>query len=295
MVTLNLDKDFDPFFHSASGSCSIKNFDFSSGFEPHVQNLNKLNGADVLITVRFKDGNDLMRLMLANDSAKRAGAKSISVFIPFLPFARQDHLVVDGDPLSLRVFADIINLAGFKKVILFDPHSDVATAVINNSIAINNYSFVGDILVAKRNYRTASTDAGGYKKIFPLVMHLGRRMGGQNDIIICDKVRDPNTGKVISTTVNIDDAQGQDIYLIDDIVDGGYTFEMIGEELLTRNTGDIYLIASHWIGSKGEEGLKKYFKRVYTTNSVKDVTSDFVIQTNMSNIIMDNLHRINVS
>jgi ribose-phosphate pyrophosphokinase len=203
-------------------------------------------------------------------------------------------LIVDGDPLSLRVFADIINLQGYKKVILFDPHSDVAAAVINNSVAINNYSFVGDILVGKKNYTTASTDAGGYKKIFPLVLHLERRMGGLNDIIICDKVRDQKTGKVISTTVNVTDAKGQDIYLIDDIVDGGYTFEMIGEEMLTRNTGDMYLIASHWIGSKGEEGLKKYFKRIYTTNSVKDVTSDFVIQTNMRDIIAANLQRINL-
>ena len=293
MIALNLDPTFDPFVHVASGSCQIKSFDFSSGFEPHVQILNRLKGADVIITTRFKDGNDLMRVLLATDAAKRAGAGSVSLFIPFLPFARQDHLIVDGDPLSLRVFANVINLQGYRKVILFDPHSDVATAVIDNSVAINNYSFVGDILAAKRNYRVASTDAGGYKKVFPLVLHLGKRMGGQNDIIICDKVRDPNTGKVISTTVNINDAEGQDIYLIDDIVDGGYTFEMIGEELLTRNTGDLYLIASHWIGSKGEERLKKYFKRIYTTDSVKDIDSEFVLQTPMENIIVDNFSRIN--
>jgi len=287
MVTINLDPTFDPFCYVSSGNCGTKIFNFSSGFEPHIKLLNKLDKADVLIVSRFKDGNDLMLILLAADAARRAGAFSVSLFIPFLPFARQDRVMVDGEPMSIGVFAQIINLQGFKKVILFDPHSDVAPALINNSHVITNYSFVGDLLAGKRDYRLVSPDAGAYKKIFRLAAHLGKRMGGQNEIVICDKVRDLATGKILNTTVNVDDLKGQDVYIVDDILDGGRTFIAMAEELDTRNAGDKYLIVSHYIGSNGEDELKKYFKHIYTTNSVKDVKSDFVIQTQMVDILTD--------
>ena len=278
MVTLNLDPTFTPFARTSSGMCAATQFDFSSGFEPHIKLLNRLDDSDVLITCRFKNGNDLMRVLLATDAAKRAGAKSVSLFIPFLPFARQDRPMVEGEPLSVAVFADLINAQGYKRVYLFDPHSDVSPALIKNSFVINNHVFVGNILAAKRNYRLASPDAGAYKKIFRLSTYLGYRMGGQNDIVICDKVRDLNTGRIINTTVNVDDLKGEDVYIIDDILDGGLTFILIAEELKKRNAGDIYLIVSHYIGAKGETELKKYFKNIYTTDSVKDVESDFIVQ-----------------
>lgn len=287
MVTINLDPTFDPFNSVSSGNCGAKIFNFSTGFEPHIKLYNKLTGVDVLIVSRFKDGNDLMLIVLATDAARRAGAASVSLFIPFLPFARQDRVMVDGEPMSIGAFAKIINIQGFKKVILFDPHSDVSPALIENSHVINNYEFVGDILAGTRDYRLASPDAGAYKKIFRLAAHLGKRMGGQNEIVICDKVRDLATGKILNTTVNVDDLKGQDVYIVDDILDGGRTFIAMAEELKTRNSGDLYLIVTHYIGSNGEDELKKYFKHIYTTNSVKDVKSDFVIQTQMSDLLTE--------
>jgi ribose-phosphate pyrophosphokinase len=287
MITINLDPTFDPFCYVSSGNCGAKIFNFSSGFEPHIKLLNKVAGVDVLIVSRFKDGNDLMLIVLAADAARRAGAASISLFIPFIPFARQDDMMDEGEPISIVAFADIINLQGFKKVIMFDPHSNASSLLIKNSHVIKNHGFVGDILAGKGDYRLVSPDAGAYKKIFPLAMHLGKRMGGQNEIVICEKVRDRATGKILRTTVNVTDLKGQDVYIVDDIIDGGRTFIAMAEELEKCNCGDKYLIVSHYIGSQGEDELKKYFKHIYTTNSVKDVKSDFVIQTSMVDILTD--------
>lgn len=284
MVTLDLDSKFTPFWHKSSGRCIFDQFTFSTGFEPHIKLQNRMDDAEVMITCRFKEGNDLMRVALTADAVRRAGAKSVSLFIPFVPFARQDRPMIEGEPLSIAVFAKFINLLNFDKVIMFDPHSDVAPALIERSVVVNNHQFVGNILAGTRNYRLASPDAGAYKKIFRLSTYLGYRMGAQNGIVICDKVRDLNTGRIINTTVNVDDLEGQDVYIIDDILDGGLTFILIAEELRKRNAGNIYLIVSHYIGSKGEDELKKHFKNIYTTDSVKDVDSDFVIQIKLQEL-----------
>ena len=285
MITINLDPTFTPYQYQLAGNCPTDIFNFSTGFEPHIKLLTNLTDTDVLIVSRFKNGNDLMLIALANDAAKRAGAASVSLFIPFLPFARQDMVMVEGEPMSIGVFADIINIQNFKRVILFDPHSAVSPALIHNAYIINNHEFVGNILAGKGSYRLASPDAGAYKKIFRLAASLGKRMGGQNEIVICDKVRDLATGKIMNTTVNVTDLEGQDVYIIDDIIDGGRTFIAIAEELQKRNAGNLYLVVSHYIGSQGEDELKKYFKKIYTTNSVKDIKSDFVIQTDMADLV----------
>lgn len=287
MTTINLDPDFTPYYHKSSGNCGVKFVNFSTGFEPHVRLLNDVVDVDVMITCRFKDGNDLMRILLATDAARRAGAKSVSLFIPFLPFARQDRMMVEGEPVSIIVFAEIINLQGYKRVILFDPHSDVSVALIKNSYVINNHVFVGDILAGKRNYRLVSPDAGAYKKIFRLSASLGTQIGGQNEIVICDKVRDLATGKIINTTVNVDDLKGQDAYIIDDLCDGGATFIAMAQELQSRNVGNLYLIVSHYIGSRGTEELMRWFKNIYTTDSIRDIESSFIIQTQLKDIILN--------
>jgi len=265
MTIINLDNNFAPF----GDGTEFKSFNFPSGFEPHVKFSEFDIDTHVLITCRFSSANDILTLLLANDALRRIGATKVMCFIPYLPFARQDRVMVEGEPLSIKVFASMINSCGFDKVYLFDVHSDVSSALINNSVVFSNHYFVWQVLGDKKDYAIISPDAGSYKKIFSLCQYLNH-----NGLIsLCNKHRDVSSGNITGISCDTEDFGGKDLYIIDDICDGGGTFVLLAKELRNRNCGKINLIVSHGIFSKGIEALEG-IDHVYTTDSFKDIKSN---------------------
>lgn len=84
-MILNLDPTFKPLTEGLEGTC----FDFPSGCEPHIK-LGGIHRGTVAITCRIRSMNDFMRLLLCTDALKRLGLNDIHVFMPYLPFARQE-------------------------------------------------------------------------------------------------------------------------------------------------------------------------------------------------------------
>lgn len=280
MLILNLNPGFTPF----KNSVNIPVVDFPSGIEPHIkipatnQNGDKIsyNIADpVLITCRIQHMNDFFRLILCTDALKRMGFKDIEVFIPYLPFARQDRVMTPGEPLSLKVFSKLINNEGYSKVFIYDAHSELAGALIDNCFPINNHSFVQRVVdICNRSgnfsqdYYIINPDAGAYKKIFGVCQAIKY----QNEIIMCNKLRDVSKKGVLhSVTVSHDDLNGRDCFIIDDICDGGGTFNLLADELKKRNCGNIYVIVSHGIFSKGLDVFPKISK-IFTTDAFNTIT-----------------------
>lgn len=275
MIKLNIDKGFEPF----GNGIDFEVFDFPSGCEPHIK-IKEINAEKALITLRIRNLNQLMLLFLATDALKRSGVKEIEVFIPYLPFARQDRVMVSGEPLSVKVISDLINLQNYSKVTIYDAHSEVSLALINNAVGIDNHSFVKEVLKDKENYLICSPDAGAYKKIFKLC----QKIGYKDEIVLCNKVRDVSNGKIQNIMIANNDLQGKDLYIVDDICDGGGTFTILSKELKKKNCGKVNLIVSHGIFSKGEEPLKENIDMVYTTDSFKDITSDYIKQVKLAEI-----------
>ncbi len=261
MTIINLDKDFKPF----GEGIEFQKFDFPSGCEPHIK-LPAIADEQVKITCRIQSANDLLLLLLTTDALKRSGVKRLECFIPYLPFARQDRVMVKGEPLSVKVISELLNTQVFEKIQIYDAHSEVSFALLNNSDAITNHSFVEEVLKDKTGYLIISPDAGAYKKIFKVCQHLNYK----DEIVLCNKTRNVENGNIISVTCAVNDFQGLDLYIIDDICDGGGTFILLADELKKRNCGKVNLIVSHGIFSKGVDALTN-IDHIYTTDSFKDL------------------------
>ena len=277
MRVLNLSTGFNP-FQSSIEEIESKSFLFSGG-EVHI----KLQGSadDVLISTRLNDSNDIMKLLLAVDALRRSGTKNISVFIPYLPYARQDRVMVAGEPLSIKVMCNLINSCGFEKVYVYDVHSEVSLALLENCELISNYSLVKEVLKDRTDYLLVSPDAGALKKIYKLA----EAMTYTDDIVLCNKVRDVSNGRIKQITVDQDDLQGKDCFIIDDICDGGATFVGVAKELKSRNAGKVSLIVSHGIMSHGETELVDWIDHIYTTDSIKDTSSELISRIALSELI----------
>lgn len=263
---INLDPTFTPFgYHSVP----FQKIDFPSGCEPHIKIQYPLNHeGSISVTYRIQKTEDIVFLMIAIDALQRMKPKYIHLFLPYLPFARQDRLMVTGEPLSIKVMANILNSLKLDSVCLYDVHSEVGEALIDNCMVSSNLNFVNEVLKDKKDYLIVSPDSGAYKKIF----HLCQGLQYRDEIVLCNKTRNTTNGKITSVTCSVSDFNGKDLYIVDDICDGGYTFVLLAEELRKRNSGKINLIVSHGIFSKGIGALDG-IDHIYTTDSFQTLES----------------------
>lgn len=263
-MILNLDTQFSPL---GPNSIQFKAFTFSGG-EPHIKIEEGLtNVKEVTITSRVRSFNDFGLLLCAIDALKRMKVEKIHVFIPYFPAARQDRVMVSGEPLSVKVYADILNHLNLESITVFDPHSEVTPAVIDNCITISNHSFVQKVVDRlDKELILISPDGGALKKIYKVSEYLGGI-----EVVECSKKRNVKNGKLEGFAVYEEDLKGKDCLIVDDICDGGGTFLGLAKELKNKNAGNLYLAVSHGIFSKGFEELNKYFTQVFTTDSFRDV------------------------
>ena len=310
MKYLNLTPGFNPKGASEEDIISWESFTFKGG-EPHIKigydhdlltrELDIAGMFNVIITSRVESSEELIRVLLAKDALERTyPVDEIYLFIPYFPGARQDRDNGLGEPLTVKVFADLINNACFEAVEIFDAHSDVTPALIDRIYAADNHSFVHEALlhyienhdflvnevidekddavnynntIRRGNLIIISPDSGSNKKINKLCADLLHYTETENalppnlQIVKCDKERDVATGKLSGFTVYADDLEGKTCFIVDDICDGGGTFLGLAKKLKEKNAGDLVLIVSHGIFSNGLLELDKVFDEVYTTDS----------------------------
>jgi len=276
MKYLHLDMAFQPF----GKSIAFKDFDFNGG-EPHLQITEPLNaGTPVTITLRPQNFRDIGLLLLAVDALKRMDITHLELLLPYFPGARQDRVMVPGEPLSVKVYADLINAQHFSKVYVYDPHSEVTMALLNNARRISNHHFVGKCISNDQDYLLISPDGGALKKIYKVA----RFLGGV-PVIECSKIRDVKNGKLTGFTVYADDLQGKPCYIVDDICDGGGTFLGLAEKLKEKNCGPVYLVVSHGIFSKGFTELEKQFAGIFSTNAFSTIKHNSLTQVNLEELL----------
>ena len=268
-MILNLDQNFRPF--SDKKEIEFQSFIFSGG-EPHIKIKPDFDVSEIVtITHRINSFNDFGLLLLAIDALKRMNVKLINVFIPYFPAARQDRVMIAGEPLSVKVYADILNSLKLNKITVFDAHSEVTSALLDNCEVIPNHEFIAQVLKKIGNdVKLISPDGGALKKIYKVSEYLGGI-----DVVECSKSRDVKTGKLSGFKVYDDDLQGMDCLIVDDICDGGGTFIGLAEELKKKNAGKLYLAVSHGIFNKGFESMKA-FEKIFTTDSFREFEEEII-------------------
>lgn len=241
-------------------------FTFPDG-QPHL----KLTAADlperVRILARIANPADLLTVLLAKDALEQLGCEAIDLDIAWLLAARMDRVMTPGEPFSLRVVAGMLNAGGFRRVRVWDPHSDVSTGVLQRSAAVANDALVRDALavtpgLAPDGYWLVSPDAGALKKTHKVAQSLGAQRVAEGM-----KVRDVKTGQLSGFKTFETDFLGLPCYIVDDICDGGGTFAGLAALLRERGAGSVQLVVSHGVFSRGYDlpGID----RIFTTDSFR--------------------------
>jgi ribose-phosphate pyrophosphokinase len=229
-------------------------------------------GAEFSVLVRSSLVEDLMAALFFTDAAKERGARNLSLVVPYLPGARQDRLMAAGDGLfTLKSIAKEINARDFDHVVAFDPHSDVASALIDRCKVITAADLIAP--PAGKYHAVLAPDGGAEKRAWKVAQKLGVPM------LHAWKVRDTATGKLSSFGFEpFDDDQRfpdqMNVLVVDDICDAGGTFIGLADQIRKTYAGSadwlrLDLYVTHGLFTKGTEELLKRYYHVYCTDSVE--------------------------
>lgn len=265
--------------HQHSSRLPLRREFIFNGGEVHTQVDWYVAGSeDIVVHARLHSSDDIMKLCMVKDALDRAYPDNDKLLdMPYVPYARQDRVMEDGEALSIKVFANIINALNFKRVFTLDNHSDVATALIDHCENRSVLSVIEEtpldslLMEENTNYVLVSPDAGAAKK----TLKIAQQYGGLR-VINCDKQRDTKTGEITGTYVNWGySMKGMKLLIVDDICDGGRTFIEIAKAVQKFKPASIELLVSHGIFSKGLQPLlDSGISHIYTTDSFPLPTQD---------------------
>ena len=192
--------------HFADGECSV------SVYEP-------VRGKDVFIVQPTCNpvNDNLLELLIMIDAMRRASAGRITAVIPYFGYARQDRKAKSRDPISAKLVANLITVAGADRVLTMDLHA----AQIQGFFDIPVDNLVGSHLFVKHfqklfgkgneDVMVVSPDVGSTARARAFAMKLGVNMA------IVDKRRErANQSEVMNI---IGSVEGKICILLDDIVD----------------------------------------------------------------------------
>ena len=218
--------------------------------EVFVEIHENVRGEDVFVlqSTGFPANDNLMELLICIDALKRSSARRITAVVPYFGYARQDRKPGPRTPISAKLVANLITVAGADRVLSMDLHAgqiqgffDIPT---DNLYAAPVMSADIHARFAGKNLMVVSPDVGGVVRARALAKRLDNA-----PLAIVDKRRErPGESEVMNI---IGDVSGRFCILVDDIVDSAGTLCNAAAALREAGAEDVVAYVSHGVLSGG--------------------------------------------
>jgi len=209
-----------------------------------------VRGEDVFVvqSTSYPANDNLMELLICIDALRRASAKRITAVLPYFGYARQDRKPGPRTPISAKLVANLITVAGANRVLSIDLHAGQIQGFFD--IPTDNL-FAAPVIAAdiqarlsNRNLMIVSPDVGGVVRARGLAKRLDNA-----PLAIVDKRRE-RAGE--SEVMNIiGDVEGRTCVLVDDIVDSAGTLCNAAAALKQQGAEEVFAYCTHGVLSGG--------------------------------------------
>lgn len=272
---------------------------FSDG-EIMVQINESVRGKDVYVlqpTCTPEPAVNLMELLVMMDALKRASAKRIIAVVPYYGFARQDRRPHSARvPITARLAADMITVAGADRCITVDLHSDQIQGFFG--IPVDNIyaspTLVTDMRksghIHAENMMVVSPDMGGVVRARAVAKALGCEMA------IIDKRRPKaNVAEIMNI---IGDVRGRDCILVDDMVDTAGTLCKASEALIEHGAKSVtaYVVHAVLSGSAVDNIEKSSLTELVVTDTIPlsqaGISSSRIRQVTIARVLGEIIRRV---
>jgi ribose-phosphate pyrophosphokinase len=207
-------------------------------------------GRDVVLLGGTPSDPDALELYDLGCAIARAGARSLSIVIPYFGYATMERAVLPGEVVTAKTRAGLISAipvceAG-TQVILFDLHTDGIEFYFSDS-HVTRHVYGAPIVVdavkktmGAKKFVLGATDAGRAKWVQSLASRLGVEPA------FCYKRRDAATGEPRLTGINAD-VSGVEVMLYDDMIRTGSSLLQAARAYLGAGATKVHAIASHLV------------------------------------------------
>lgn len=214
---------------------------FSNG-EIRVRLLENVRGADVYIVqpTATPVNDNLMELLLLIDAARRASARRVTAVIPFYGYSRQDRKERGREPISAKLVANLITVAGARRMLTMDLHAPQIQGFFD--IPVDNLHggrILSEAIFAKNldNLMIFSPDAGGVYRARQMAKFLMAPLG------FIDKRRpEPNVSEVVNVIGKVRD---KTVVIVDDMIDTGGTIAQAAQAIMDLGAKAVYAACTH--------------------------------------------------
>lgn len=239
---------------------------FSDG-ELYCRILESVRGCNVFIIqpTSYDVTHNLMELLIIIDALKRSSPNKITAVIPYYGYARQDKKTKPREPITAKLVANMITVAGADRLITFDLH--VAQIQGFFDIPSDNMEILplfADYILGKNleNIVIVSPDAGGTTR----ARALGKILDAP--LAIVDKRRPEQNMAVVENIIG--DVKEKTAILIDDMIDTAGSIVEASKLLKKNGAKEVYALATHPIfsGNAIEKLKNSGIKEVVVTNTI---------------------------
>lgn len=246
------------------GNMEVKTFPDGEIF---IQINENVRGIDTFVIQPLapRVNESLMELLIVIDTLKRASARRVSAVIPYYGYARQDRKDQPRVPISAKLVANLITIAGADRVLTVDLHAGQIQGFFD--IPLDNL-FATPILVDyfKRlnleNLVVVSPDIGSVKR----ARSFARKM--DTLLAIIDKRR-PQAGQAEAMNI-IGEVEGKNVIIFDDMVDTAGTMTEAVYAVKQAGARDIYAGCTHGVLSSNAVAriMESPLKELVVTNTI---------------------------
>jgi len=236
---------------------------------------------------------NIMELLITIDAMKRASAKNINVIMPYYGYSRQDRKSKSRQPISAKLVANLIEVAGATRVLAMDLHAAQIQGFFD--IPIDNFRAM-PILVEyfdNKNFKEdiviVSPDHGGAVR----ARNMGESMNAP--IAIIDKRRPaPNVAEVMGI---VGDVEGKIAILVDDMIDTAGTITAASRALIDAGAKKVYACCTHALLSKPaiDRINESALEEVVCTNTIQlplNKRSPKIVQLSIANLVAQGILNI---
>ena len=237
--------------------------------EIFVEILDNVRGEDVFVvqSTSYPANDNLMELLICIDALRRASAKRITAVVPYFGYARQDRKPGPRTPISAKLVANLITVAGANRVLSVDLHAgqiqgffDIPT---DNLYGAPVMSADVQARYAGRKITVVSPDVGGVVRARALAKRLNNA-----PLAIVDKRRErPGESEVMNV---IGDVADRFCILVDDIVDSAGTLCNAAAALREGGAAEVVAYCTHGVlsGAAVQRVEKSALTELVITDSI---------------------------
>jgi len=227
------------YIHVPLGGEKVKRF---SDGEIQIEIDENVRSKDVFViqSICSPVNENLVELLLMLDALKRASADRITAVIPYYGYARQDKKVAPRVPISAKLVADILTVAGANRIITMDLHAGQIQGFFN--IPVDNL-FAAPVIIdyIRKKFNNdlviVSPDAGGVERARAFAKRLNAGLA------IIDKRRDaPNQAKAMAV---VGDVADKVVVILDDMVDTAGTLVEAAGAIMKNGAREIHASCCH--------------------------------------------------